>query len=85
MQTKLATLKSALSAREEEVLHYQINIDNYAAAMRRIKEKYQGEDQISVAMREFYKQLQELHDTSLVEQTKAQIMLDVIREQVEAL
>lgn len=83
MITKIETLKSALTAREEEVLHYQINIDNYASAMSKIQKEYQGDDALSAAMREFYKQLKELHDTSVIEQAKAKLMLDVIREQVE--
>ena len=83
MSTKQETLKLALAAREDEVLHYQINIDNYAAAMSKIQKQYQGDDALSVAMRKFYEQLKELHDTSVIEQAKAKLMLDVIREQVE--
>jgi hypothetical protein len=85
MNKKIETLKSALLAREDEVLHYQINIDNYAAAMKKISEQYSGDDDVSSAMREFYKQIKSLHDTSVIEQAKAKLMLDVIREQVEVM
>ena len=80
---KNETLKTALAARIEEIEHYQINIINYAAAMKKIEAQYTGNDPVSVAMQEFYKQLKNLHQSSIIEQTKAQLMHDVIKEQIK--
>jgi len=73
--TKEETLKSALQAREEEVLHYQINIENYVRAI----EKSKSDPELS----EFVDCLGELLASSRLEQKKATIMRDVIREQLE--
>lgn len=73
--TKEETLKSALQAREEEVLHYQINIENYVRAI----EKSKSDPELS----EFVDCLVELLASSRLEQKKATIMRDVIREQLE--
>ena len=73
--TKEETLKAALQAREEEVLHYQVNIENYVRAIERSK----SDPELS----EFTKLLGELLASSRLEQKKATIMLDVIREQLE--
>ena len=75
MTTKQEILADALKAREEEVLSYQINIDNY----RRAIEKSQGDADLV----EFIARLQELLASSLIEQKKARIMLEVIRDQIE--
>jgi hypothetical protein len=73
--SKLEILSEALKAREEEVLHYQINIDNYRLAI----EKSKDDEELA----EFVERLRELLASSLLEQKKAKIMLEVIREQVE--
>jgi hypothetical protein len=73
--SKLEILSEALKAREEEVLHYQINIDNYRLAI----EKSKDDEELT----EFVDRLRELLASSLLEQKKAKIMLEVIREQVE--
>lgn len=75
MATKQETLKEALKAREEEVMHYQINIDNYRLAM----EKSVNDPDLA----DFVSQLQGLLTSSVLEQKKAKIMLEVIREQIE--
>lgn len=75
MTTKQEILADALKAREEEVLSYQINIDNYRLAI----EKSKGDDDLV----EFIQRLEELLSSSLIEQKKAKIMLEVIREQIE--
>jgi hypothetical protein len=69
------TLKTSLAARIEEVAHYQLNIDNYRRAI--VKADADPE------MAAFAEQLRHLLSTSLIEQKKAQIMLDVVREQLE--
>ena len=68
-------LTSALDARIKEVTEYQVNIDNFRLAIERI-----GDDQ---ELQPFKQQLQELLASSLLEQRKAQIMLDVIKGQLE--
>lgn len=68
-------LRQALEAREDEVLHYQINIDNYERA---IVKSESDPDLI-----DFTQKLQELLSSSKLEQKKAMIMRDVVREQLE--
>ena len=68
-------LTAALDARIKEVTEYQVNIDNYRLAIERI-----GDDE---ELCQFKQQIQALLASSLLEQRKAQIMLDVIRSQTE--
>jgi transcriptional regulator CtsR len=68
-------LTSALDARIKEVTEYQVNIDNFRLAIERI-----GDD---AELQQFKEQLQGLLSSSLLEQRKAQIMLDVIKSQLE--
>ena len=73
--TKEEILRQALIAREEEVLHYQINIDNYLLAIVKADE--------DPDLTDFAQRLRELLSSSIIEQKKAQIMLEVIRDQLE--
>lgn len=68
-------LSSALDARIKEVTEYQVNIDNFRLAIERI-----GDD---VELQEFKAQLEGLLASSVLEQRKALLMLDVIKSQVE--
>lgn len=68
-------LTSALDARIREVTEYQVNIDNFRLAIVKI-----GDD---AELQPFKENLQNLLASSLLEQRKAQIMLDVIRSQLE--
>lgn len=68
-------LTAALDARIKEVTEYQVNIDNYRLAIERI-----GDDE---ELQPFKQQIQTLLASSRLEQRKAQIMLDVIRSQME--
>lgn len=68
-------LTAALDARIKEVTEYQVNIDNYRLAIEKI-----GNDE---ELQPFKKQIQTLLASSLLEQRKAQIMLDVIKSQTE--
>lgn len=68
-------LTTALDTRIKEVTEYQVNIDNYRLAIERI-----GDDE---ELQPFKQQIQTLLVSSLLEQRKAQIMLDVIRSQTE--
>ncbi len=68
-------LTSALDARIKEVTEYQVNIDNFRLAVERIGDDHE--------LQQFKQQLQELLSSSLLEQRKAQIMLNVIKSQLE--
>jgi hypothetical protein len=73
--TKEETLQEALKAREEEVLMYQINIDNYERALEKSKNDPELND--------FVERLKELLVSSRLEQKKAKIMLEVVKDQLE--
>lgn len=75
MATKQEMLADALKAREEEVLSYQINIDNYVRAIEKAKDDPE--------LAAFVEQLNSLLSSSLLEQKKAKIILEVIRDQIE--
>jgi muramoyltetrapeptide carboxypeptidase LdcA involved in peptidoglycan recycling len=68
-------LTSALDARIKEVTEYQVNIDNFRLAIERI-----GNDP---ELQEFKQRLQDLLASSVLEQRKAKIMLDVVQSQLE--
>lgn len=78
---KFETLQSALTAREEEILGYQINIDNYTRAITKITAQYAD----NPAMVEFRDRLEELLDEHKTEQLKAIIIRDVIADQLSEL
>ena len=67
-------LTAALDGREKEFIEYQVNIDNYRLAIEHI-----GDDEELVP---FKGQLEELLISSLLEQKKCQIMLNVIKQQL---
>ena len=75
IQERLNTLTAAAEARAREIMHYQINIDNYSRAIVEI-----GDDP---AMQDFAMQLRDLLTSSRIEQAKEQILLKVIRDQLE--
>ena len=75
--TKDEILAEALKSREEEVMHYQINIDNYIRAL----DKASADPQLV----EFVAQLNELLSSSIVEQKKAMIIRDVIKDQLDGI
>lgn len=73
-KSRKGVLKAAVRQREDEVLYYQINIDNYRLAIERASS--------DPDLAEFCKQLGDRLGKEIVEQKKAQIMLDVVRSQV---
>lgn len=79
-QTREEILKSSLDARVQEVMHYQINIDNYRIALDEIG-KLPDDERAELLV--FKEQLQALLSSEKIEQKKAQIMLNVIKQQVE--
>jgi hypothetical protein len=79
LKTREEILKMSLEARIQEVMGYQINIDNYTIALSEISKKSQ-EDQAELS--EFADQLSNLLASEKLEQKKAEIMLAVIQQQV---
>jgi hypothetical protein len=77
MATKQEILSSAVEQRTQEVLEYQINIENYRAAL----EKTAGDS----SMQEFHAQLENLLTSTIREQKKSQVMLEVVTEQLNAM
>ena len=63
-------LTSALDTRVREVTEYQVNINNFRLAIQLI-----GDD---IELQEFKKQLELLLESSMLEQRKSLIMLEVI-------
>lgn len=78
--TKQEILSSAFEARQQEVMHYQINIDNYTIALMEIRKLPQTEQD---ELRVFADQLKDLLASERLEQKKAKIMLTVIQQQLE--
>ena len=78
-KTRQEILAMALEAREQEVMHYQINIDNYSLALEEISKLPADE---RVEMSKFADQLHELLASEKLEQKKAKIMLAVIQKQL---
>ena len=77
--TREEILATSLHAREQEIMHYQINIDNYTIALDEIS-KMSVADQAE--MSSFKNQLAELLASEKIEQKKANIMLNVIKRQI---
>jgi hypothetical protein len=78
-QTREEILASSLTAREQEVMHYQINIDNYTLALEEIGKLPPDE---RAELTTFTNQLRDLFDSEKLEQKKAKIMLAVIKQQI---
>jgi transcriptional regulator CtsR len=70
-------LTGASEGRIREITEYQVNIDNYRAAIELI-----GDD---AQLQEFKATLENLLESSIIECRKAQIMLDVISAQLTSI
>lgn len=79
---RLDILRDALAARNDAVLMYQINIDNYCLAIEHMA-TMSAQDQQDLA--EFRQRLINLLATERLEQKKEMVMRDVISKQVDAL
>ena len=77
--TREEILATSLTAREQEVMHYQINIDNYTIALDEISKMPTDE---RAEMATFANQLSELLASEKLEQKKAKIMLAVVQRQI---
>ena len=72
---KKEILTTSLEGRKKEVTEYQVNIDNFRLAIDKIRD--------NPDLAEFKTQLEGLLKSSLYEQSKAKIMLEVIQSQLE--
>lgn len=75
--TKQEILKNALEARHQEVLGYQINIDNYRLAIEHIDASGDAD------LFDFRDQLKGLLASEILEQKKAKVILAVIERQLQ--
>lgn len=73
---RIEILKASQLQRMDEVMHHQINIDNYRLAIPKAA--------VDKELKDFVAQLRQLLESSLLEQKKSQIILDVINEQINA-
>jgi hypothetical protein len=78
-EERLKMLTDAHEHRQREVMHHQINIDNYHLAIEEIETKH-SEDEV---MLDFANKLRDLLASSIIEQAKEIIMRDVLAKQLE--
>ena len=76
MTTQHEILTQSVEARENDIMLYQINIDNYRAAIADIEANHPD-------LSDFADQLRDLLQSSLREQKKEQIMLAAIKVNLE--
>ena len=77
--TREEILQTNLDARKQEVMHYQINIDNYTLALANIAAMAADERSELLV---FADQLTGLLASERMEQKKAKVMLEVLRQQL---
>ena len=77
-EERIKIITDAYEHRKREVMHHQINIDNYRLALDEIAEKHPEDE----AMAEFANRLRDLLASSIVEQAKEVIMRDVMAKQL---
>ena len=75
-------LTANLAAREDEIVGYQININNYRLAVAKITLEHTSDSALDVAMQEFATQLEDNLQQNIIEQRKAMIIRDVIADQL---
>lgn len=78
-EERLKILSDAAEHREREVMHHQINIDNYTRAIAEIEQNHAGVEPLE----EFATHLRGLLASSIIEQAKERILLKVIKDQLE--
>lgn len=77
--TKQEILLSAKEQRTQEVLAYQINIDNYTLAIQQIDESGDAD------LVDFRNRLADLLQSEKLEQKKAKVILDVVEKQLQSM
>lgn len=80
---KKTILTEALAGRDDELLAYQINIDNFRLAAERIAATTYPAGPMRAAMQAYATQLHELMLSNQIEQAKSQVIRDVIAAQLE--
>jgi chromosome segregation ATPase len=80
-RTREQILAEALESREQEIMHYQINIDNYTLALDEIS-KMSLEEKADIS--DFADNIRNLLVSEKKEQKKAKLMYEVIKRQVNA-
>lgn len=78
-QERRDMLSEAAQYREREVMHHQINIDNYRLAIAEVELNHADD----LDLLEFASRLRELLSSSIREQTKESVLLKVIKSQLE--
>ena len=78
---KLQILQASLTPRNQEIFDYQINIDNYIRAIKKINDDYTD----NKAVIEFRDLLTNMVESNKTEQLKSIIIRDVIQEQITEL
>jgi len=78
-KTREEILRANLDARVQEVMHYQINIDNYTLALENIHAMNSDE---RAELSGFVDQLTNLLASEKLEQKKAKVMLAVLQQQL---
>lgn len=76
--TREQILKDALVARDQELLGYQINIDNYRLAIEKIKSDHPGNEDLRLFSEDIQRRLEE----ESRQQLRCKIIRDVIAAQV---
>ena len=76
---KQEILTQALAARQQEIMHYQINIDNYTLAIEHITASGDAD------LDSFKQHLTSLLATEKLEQKKARVIHDVIQQQLASI
>ena len=75
---KFNILKEALDARKQELLMYQINIDNYRAAIIKIEKEHADNEDLQAMRAELITRLADEEK----QQLRSRIIYEVIREQL---
>jgi hypothetical protein len=78
--TRKEILFDTLKGREQEIMHYQLNIDNYTLALEEIGAMSADE---AAELAGFADQIANLLASEILEQKKSKIMLRVIQRQLE--
>ena len=76
---KLDILRAAAEGRRTEVMNYQINIDNFTLAIAKIEAEHANNPEMVA----FSDRLKDLLHSSVTEQLKERILLEVIEQQLE--
>lgn len=78
-ENKKALLMEVRVQREKAIFEYQINIDNFKAAMEEIRSNHADDE----TLKPFLNQLKERLASEILEQKKEKIMLKVLEDQLK--